>query len=335
MSDHSRQALVGAIGGTYISLAIADIDELTISNFALLNSADFERPMQAVERYLASVPRCPNKVGLALAATVAGDKAAFVHHPWTLSRSDVRAATGADHVIFINDFEALALTLPRLTSYDMQEIHAGETVLHGTKVVIGAGTGLGMAALVHTGEDWFTVSGEGGYAAFPAQPVGEYDVRQAFPPGTHVAADDVFSGRGLAVLYAALAKSRSSTATLAGARSIAAAGLTREDPVAVEALDLMATWLGRFAGDIALIYGARGGVYLAGGLAANIVPVLSTNRFSDAFEAKGKRSAYLDAIPVRVVKTGADAGLRGAALALARALPATAAPFRRMASSPS
>lgn len=333
MSDYSRQALVGAIGGTYISLAIADIDELTISNFALLNSADFEQPMHAVERYLASVPRCPNKVGLALAAAVTEDRAAFVHHPWILTRNDVRAATGADHVTFINDFEALALTLPHLTSYDLQEIRGGQTVLHGTKVVIGAGTGLGIAALVHTGRDWLPISGEGGYAAFPAQPPGEYDIRQAFPPGAHISADDVFSGRGLVALYSALAKSRSITTTVVGARNIAAAGLAHEDPVAVEALDLMATWLGRFAGDIALIYGARGGLYLAGGLAANIVPVLSPDRFGDAFEAKGKGGAYLDAVPVRVVKTGADAGLRGAALALARALPPTVAPYRRMASS--
>jgi glucokinase len=298
----------------------------------LLNSADFEQPMQAVERYLASVPRCPNKVGLALAATISGDSAAFTHHPWTLTGNDVRATTGADHVTIINDFEALALTLPHLTTYDLHGIRGGEMVLHGTKVVIGAGTGLGIAALVHTGRDWLPISGEGGHAAFPAQPPGEYDIRQAFPPGTHVSADDVFSGRGLVALYNALGKSRNTTTTVVGARNIAAAGLAREDPVAVEALDLMATWLGRFAGDIALIYGARGGLYLAGGLAANIVPVLSTSRFGNAFESKGKGSAYLDAIPVRVVKTGADAGLRGAALALARALPSTAAPSRRSVS---
>jgi len=332
MIDHSRQALVGAIGGTYISLAIADIDELTVSNFALLNTADFEQPMQAVERYLTSIPRCPNKVGLAVAGTVAGDKVTFSYRDWTLSKNDVRAATGADQVAFINDFEALALFLPHLTDYNVQEIHPGQAVLHGTKVVIGAGTGLGIAGVVHAGGDWVALSGEGGYAAFPAQPAGEFDVRQAFPPGAYVSADDVFSGRGLVALYNALAKSRDIQTALKGARSIAAAGLAHEDPVAVEALDLVATWLGRFAGDIALIYGARGGVYLAGGLASNIVPVLSTGRFREAFENKGKRSDYLGKVAVKVIKTGADAGLRGAALALARSLPSPGAPLRSMAS---
>jgi glucokinase len=332
MTDNSRQALVGAIGGTYISLAIADIDELTVSNFALLNTADFEQPMQAVERYLASVPRCPNKVGLSVAGSVADDKVAFAHRDWTLSKNDVRAATGADHVAFINDFEALALSLPHLTDYDVLQINPGQSVPHGTKVVIGAGTGLGVAGLVHTGQDWMPISGEGGHAAFPAQPAGEFDVRQALATSGHVSADDVLSGRGLVAVYAGLARSRNAEPRLSGARGIAAAGLAHEDPIAAEALELMATWLGRFAGDIALIYGARGGVYLAGGLAANIVPALSTGRFREAFENKDKRSDYLGKIAVKVVKTGADAGLKGAALALARSLPALHTPLRRMVS---
>ena len=74
MTDHSRQALVGAIGGTYISLAVTDIDELSIANFALLSSADFDTPMQAIERYLKSIPRCPDKIGLA----VDGDRKSVV-----------------------------------------------------------------------------------------------------------------------------------------------------------------------------------------------------------------------------------------------------------------
>lgn len=334
MTEYSRQALVGAIGGTYISLAISDIDELTVSNFALLNTADFEQPMQAVERYLTSIPHCPNQVGLAVAGTVAGDEVAFHHRPWILSKNDVRAATGADHVAFINDFEALALSLPHLADYDLREIHPGQPVLHGTKVVIGAGTGLGVASLVHAGGDWVALGGEGGFAAFPAQPADEYDVRQVFPGSSFISADDVFSGRGLVALYNALAKSRNAKPLAAGARGVAAAGLSNEDPIAVDALDLIATWLGRFAGDIALIHGARGGIYLAGGLAANIVPALTTGRFRQAFENKGKRSDYVSKIAVKVVKTGADAGLRGAALALARSLPAPRAPLRRVASNP-
>lgn len=332
MAEHSRQALVGAIGGTYISLAVADIDELTISNFALLNTADFEQPMQAVERYLASIPRCPNKVGLAVAATVLGDKAEFAHRDWVLTRNDVRAATGADHVSMINDFDALALSLPSLSKYDLHELNAGHAVPYATKAVIGAGTGLGVAGLVRAGDTWTVVGGEGGYMSFPAPTAGEFDVRSVFPPGSFVSYDDVFSGRGLVAVYNGLRAEVNEPPKQLGARAIATAGLSREDPLAARSLELMATWLGRFAGDIALLYGARGGLYLAGGLVANTIPALETGHFRAGFESKGGHSAYLAEIPVRVIKTAADAGLRGAAIALANTLPATPAVTKRTTS---
>jgi glucokinase len=333
MIDHSRQALVGAIGGTYISLAVADVDELTVSHFALLNSADFDDPMQAIERYLKSIPRCPDKVGLALAGEVTGDQAQLTHRPWTITKNGVRAVTGADHVALINDFEALALSLPLLTDYDLNPVIRGEPVPYATKLVIFAGTGLGVAGLVHADDKWFPVRGEGGQVTFPAPLGDEFDVRQAFPSGAFVAAEDVFSGRGLVTLYNALAARKTSQNHTLSARRIAELGLSREDSIAAESLDLITTWLGRFAGDMALVYGARGGVNLAGGLAANIVPALTTGRFREAFESKGKLGAYLGKIPVNVIKTGADAGLRGATVALARSLPVRPSKLRRASSS--
>jgi glucokinase len=331
MINHSRLALVGAIGGTYISLALADIDELTVSDFALLNAADFKQPMDAIERYLTSIPRCPNKVGLSIAGSVAGDRAEFAHRKWSISKNDVRAATRADHVTLINDFEALALAAPVLTTYDLNEIRSGKTVRYGNKVIIGAGTGLGVAALVHHGDDWVPLAGEGGHVAFPAQPAGEFSVAEVFPRSAFISANDVFSGRGLVATYDTLVTARGAGAASSGARAIAAAGLSREDPIAAEALDLMVTWLGRFAGDVALTCGARGGVYLAGGLAANIVPALRSARFLEAFGGKGALSPYLADIPINAVKTGADAGLKGAALAVARALPAATHSSQRTA----
>lgn len=330
MINHSRVALVGAIGGTYISLALADMDELSVSDFALLNTADFKEPMEAVERYLASIPRCPNKVGISVAGTVVGDRAEFGYRNWTITKNDVRAATRADHVVLVNEFEALALATPLLTSYDLNEVRSGKTVPYGNKALIGAGTGVGVAALVHSGERWVPLAGHGGHVAFPSQPVGEFPVEEIFPESTFISANDIFSGRGLVALYEALGQARNRPAEISGARAIAAAALRRDDAIAAEALDLMVTWLGRFAGDLALLFGAQGGVYLAGGLAANIVPALQSIRFNDAFGSKGAQSGYLAEIPVRVVKTGADAGLKGAAIAVARSLPVSA-PAKRAA----
>jgi glucokinase len=123
-------------------------------------------------------------------------------------------------------------------------------------------------------------------------------------------------------LYGALAVRTGKAATLHKAPEITAAGLAHEDTAATEALELIAGWLGQLAGDLALVFGARGGVYFGGGLGSNIVPLLSTPRFKEVFAGRGDRRSYLAEIPIHVIKTGADANMRGAAVALARSLPA-------------
>lgn len=316
MTDHSRQALVAAIGGTYISLAIADIDELTISDFALLNSADFEQPMDAVERYLKTIPRCPNKVGLAITGSVAGDKAIMDLRGWTVTKNDVRAATRADIVHMVTDLDALAIMLPHLSAYDVTTIKDGMPALHGTKIAVNAGTALGVSALVHGGGHWVPVVGQAGQSSFHLARAGEFNPQDG--SSRQLVVDDVFTGRGLVMVYEQLARRRGAEPALKGARAIAAKGLAREDEAAIEALDFMAIWLGRYAADVALTFGAVGGIYLAGGLAANMLPVLNGRRFLDAIE-EGIGN-HLGEVAIRVVKTGADTGLRGAALALANSL---------------
>ena len=330
MVENSRQALVGAIGGTFISLAVADIDELSISNFALLSSADFKSPMEAVERYLKSLPRCPDKVGLSIAGTVDGETARMNHLPWKFDWNDVRAATGAQHIAFVNEFEALALAAPLLTDYDLISIGAGTAQLHGTKAVVSAGTGVGAAALVWAGQKWQAMSGESRFASFPAPLGEEFDIRPLLVEGGLVSIGQVLTGKGLVTLYNGLAKQKGIKHGKMSPAQITKAGLSGEDAAASEALDLMAAWLGRFAGDVALHYGATGGLYLAGGMPSNMVPALQTGRFREAFEGSGERHAYLGQIPVKVLKTGADAGLRGAAVALANSLPARTTPLRRL-----
>lgn len=333
MTEHSRQALVADIGGTFMSFAIADIDELTISHFALLSSADFKRPMEAVERYLRSLPSVPDKASFAVAGEMSADGCKMTFRPWTITKKDIRAATGVEWVSLINDLEALALSLPHLTDYELIEISRGDHVRYGNKVVINAGTGLGMAGLVWDGERWIPVRGEGGQVAFPAPASDEFDVRKAFPAGEFVSAEMVFSGNGLVALYNALARDRGETVPVHSAPQINRLGASGEDQIAAEAVHLMATWFGRFAGDVALTFGARGGVYLGGGLSAGIVPAVDRGRFLSAFAEKGNSRAYVAALPLHVVKTGADAGLRGAAVALARALPASGSAGRRTISS--
>lgn len=330
MADHSRQAVVGAIGGTYISFAIMDIDELTVANFALLNSHDFTSPMEALDRYLKSVPHVPNKIGLSIAGRVDGETAVMSHLPWSFNWNDIRAVTRCDHVTFVNEFEALALAAPRMTDYDLVQINRGTLKRTAARAVISAGTGLGAAALVWTGDRWCAVSGESRYASFPAPLGHEFDIRTVIAHEGFVTAGQVLTGKGLVALHAALTKAKGRKVVDLKPEQIAKAGVTREDDAAVEALDLMATWLGRFAGDVALHYGATGGVFLAGGLPSGLLPALQTGRFRDAFEGVGERREYLANAPLSVIKAGADAGLRGAAVALANSLPVRPTNIRRL-----
>jgi glucokinase len=250
MVEHSRQALVGAIGGSYISLAIADIDELTLSNFALLNSASFKNPMEAIQRYLKSVPRCPDKVSLAVAGSVDGEKAAMSHLPWRFSWNDIRAVTdGAKHVHFVNEFEALALAAPRMSAYDLLSLKSGEPTKYGTKLAISSGTGIGSAALVWSGDMWFATSGESARATFPAVIGDEFDIRSALSRDGNVTAGDILTGQGLVALYNELLRAASGGGTPIPMtpEEITKAGLSGENEVARMALDLMTLWLGRFA----------------------------------------------------------------------------------------
>lgn len=326
MVEHARQALVGAIGGTFISLAVMDIDELTVANFALLNSADFKTPMEAIERYIKSIPRVPNKVGLSIAGTVDGERARMNHLPWTFDWNDIRAVTGADQLCFINEFEALALAAPRMSAYDLIELNRGELRRTATRAVVSAGTGIGTAALAWAGDRWLPISGESRFATFPDPLPGEFDIRAMLATEGFVTAGEVLTGKGLVTLHGALRGKRSKLTPA----QITKAGLSGEDPEAARALELMATWLGRFAGDIALHFGASGGVFLAGGMPSNIVPALQSQRFREAFEGDGERRAYLGSVPVNVIKSGADAGLRGAAIAVANSLPVRPNTIRRL-----
>jgi glucokinase len=325
---HARHALVADIGGTYLSFAVADIDELTIDHFALLTAADFDTPMEALERYLRALPKCPGKVCFAVAGEVEGDTARMTYRPWTFTAAAIRSVTGAEVVTIVNDVEALALALPHLTRDELIPVKDGVRNPAGAKAVINSGTGLGIASLVPSGGGWVVHRHASEGFAPPSPQAGEFDYRTPFPRGGDPSAEDLFSGTGLIALYRGLAAHYGQTAAHLNATEITAAARGKADRAAVEAIRLMGLWYARFAGGVALQLGADGGLFLAGGLSANVVPAMGRDAFAAAFTGGDAR---LDAVPVSAIKTGADAGLRGAAVALARHLDTLAAPGARRA----
>lgn len=323
MTIHSRQALVGDIGGTHARFAISDIDELTVSNFAVFRCAMFPSLQAAVEAYVRSIPHRPRMASLAIAGPLAGERLKLTNLPWIFSREEIREAAQVEHLELVNDFEALALSLPHLTAHDLHRIGGGALLADAPKVVLGPGTGLGVAGLVPSDGGWIPVAGEGGHVTFPMETAEELAIVDRLREEVgRVSAEDMISGPALPRLYRALGAMRDRPAAANAPVDVVRLALAHEDALAEEALELFVRWLGRFAGDMALVYGARGGVYLGGGIAPHIITALEAPGFRAAFEGKGRLSAFLEAIPVHVVKA-ADAGLRGAALALSLRVPAT------------
>ena len=176
------------------------------------------------------------------------------------------------------------------------------------------GTGIGASALVWTGARWLAVPGEGGHISFAAHTKRERDVIDVlYADQPHVPVDRVVSGPGLANLYRAIAKLDGAEAEPLLPNDVLTRALSRSDAIAEEALELFIAWLGRFAGDAALMVGARGGVYIGGGLAPRMVDALSTGLFRRSFDEKGQMKGFLEPIPVYVI-LAKFAALKGAAV---------------------
>ena len=321
MSSYSRIALVGDVGGNHARFAISDVDELTISQYASFRRDLFSSLQDAIRAYLNSVPQRPTMAGIAVASPLAGDRFVMTDGGWSFTHDDVLAATGADRLQLLNNFEAVALSLPHLTGHDLEKICGGKPADGAAKVAVGSGTALGVAGLVPSEAGWVAVRGEAGHATFAATSEEELQlVRQMATDGSgHVSVEDMVSGPGLCRLYAVLAESGGDDRP-SSAPDIVRAAQSDSDPAAAAAVEYFVRWLGRFAGDMALVYGARGGVYLGGGIPPHIVGALMSEAFASAFRGKGRLELYLAPIPVYVIRAP-EAGLKGAAVAVAAANP--------------
>ena len=239
---------------------------------------------------------------LAVAGPVVGGRCAFTNCPWTIDAGEVRDRFDFDTVRVINDFEATALSLPHLVEQDLRALGGGRAVPGAPMAVLGPGSGLGVACLVGDGAHRIVVPSEGGHATMPASSRREDAIldhlRERFG---HVSAERVLSGPGLENLYRAVAAVDGIEAPPRNAVEITNAALRDSGETAWAALDMFCAMLGAFAGNVALTYGARGGVYIAGGIAPRILDHLAGSAFRQRFEHKGRFRPYLEAIPTNVI----------------------------------
>lgn len=313
-SGLTESILVADLGGTNARFAIAERASLALSNVVQFSCAAHHGPEAAIRSYLAQVDAKPEYAFIAVAAPITGDAITFTNSGWSFTTSALRRNLGFKHIRVLNDFEAFALALPSLGANEIYQI-GGTEPQHGcTKVAIGVGTGTGMAALVSSPSGWVVVPSEGGHASFAPHTAEDFVLAERLRMDrSHLSVERVLSGPGLSALYQAVAGLQGIEGEELVPNDVLTRALSRADPIAVEVLTFFVRCLGRFAGDAALVFGARGGVYLGGGITPKILDLLRTGAFRDAFEDKGRMKRYLAPIPAYVV-LAEHATLRGAAI---------------------
>ena len=324
----ARPWVVADIGGTNARFGWIADGSSVVSHVATLRVIDHAGPAAAARAYLTDL-QCtlgvtyepPRSGAFAVAAASGQDHVALVNSAWAFSCATTQRELGMDELLLLNDFEALALSLPRLGPNQVRAIAADDALratpaAAGTLAVIGPGTGLGVAGLVPTRSGWVAIPGEGGHATLAAGNDFESDllaaVRRDHP---HVSAERLLSGIGLPVLHRAIAAVHGRPGEILSAERIFEQGLAGRDDLCSLSIDTFCALLGSFAGNVALGLGARGGVYIGGGIVPHLGERFFASQFRERFEAKGRLESYLRPIPTLLI-TDTLAALSGAALAL-------------------
>ena len=233
--------------------------------------------------------------------------------PWPLSCNRIRDDLGFEAVHLVNDFEAVAHAAAHIDASQVLQLTGPAHATQGPVLIVGPGTGLGAALWVPNGTRSIVLATEGGQASLAASTELEMAVLQQMLRGrTHVAIEHALSGPGLLNLYNALCAVRDQHANHTSPDAVSTAACDGSDPLAVETLQLFCGILGSTIGDMALLYGAQGGIYLAGGILPKISQFLLNSSFVERFLNKGPMSEALQRIPVKLVEHG-QLGVIGAA----------------------
>lgn len=314
--------LLGDIGGSHARFGFTTPGALDVEHFATYqvseypNFADVLDQLHAAIRDRDMVAPYPAAICLAVAAPLHHDTIAFTNSSWLFNRELIRQRFRTSLVLIVNDFAAIARALPIIDSEHLLRIGSGQALAGGTRVAIGPGTGLGVAAVCQgpRGEP-VVVSGEGGHIDFaPTTEIEDMILNRLRARHGRVSIERLCSGSGIANIYEALAKHRKQSPIYSIAPAIGAAAL-RGETVPMETMAIFFAVLGATAGNLALTFGASGGVYIAGGIVRRYVDLLISSEFRERFLAKGRLTAYLSEIPTMVVMN-LEAGLLGANLLL-------------------
>jgi glucokinase len=312
--DMTELALVGDIGGTNSRFGLVEQGSMVVRHVEALKNSSFTGLEDAAAHYLKSRGvKSLRAAAIAVAAPVDREQITLTNRDWTFSVNSLKHATNAKSFRLLNDFEALAYSLPHIDESDLVQIGGTKSIKPQVKVVLGPGTGLGMATLAPLPKGgWMPIPGEMGHTTLPIINAEELALRDKLVGvGKFAEVEDVLTGPGLLALYRAV----SSSPVLETPEAVLQAALAGTDRSAVKTLDHFMTFLVRLAGDAAMSLQARGGVYLAGGIAPSIADKLKLPKYRVIFEDKGRIANIMKPIPLYVI-TDRFPAFKGCAAAL-------------------
>jgi glucokinase len=322
--------LAGDIGGTNTRLALYDSGNLRETKvLKVYPSGDYESLQTIVVKFMEDVADVLKqgrlvRAGFGVAGPVEGEIVKLTNLPWVVDTRRIAERLGIAKATFVNDFSANCYAVPRLGKEDVHQVGGGKPVADHPIVVLGAGTGLGEAFMVWGGDRYIVVPSEGGHTDFaPRNPLESRLLEFLTERFGRVSYERVVSGPGLVNVYEFL-REREGLAEAPQVKDamrnedhgavITRHAMDHSDPLSDRALDLFVSVYGAEAGNLALKLLARGGVYLAGGIAQKVLARLEEGGFRYGFEQKGRYTHFLESVPTYVI-THPQPGLMGAAVA--------------------
>lgn len=308
--------LVADIGGTNARFAL-ETSHQVFEKTEVLPCNDYDTIVDATKEFLKRTGNPEIKyASVAIANPIVGDWVQMTNHHWAFSIETTRQALGLETLLFINDFTAQALAITKTQPEDLVQVGGIQPIENAPKAVIGPGTGLGVSGLIPSPTGYVPLAGEGGHTSFPPFDDTEVMIWQyAKKKYGHVSAERFLSGAGLVLIYDALAEREGVKRQKMTPAEISERALSGSSPLCRLTLDIFCAMLGTVASNLALTLGARGGVYLCGGIIPRFIDYFKYSPFRNRFENKGRFDAYLAAIPVYVVLSKYP-GITGAAVAL-------------------
>jgi glucokinase len=300
--------LLADIGGTNSRFALAGSDGRP-TRMLIIENDSVPNLEGAIARYLDESGALPSAAVLAVAAPLESEEVALTNRAWRFRPGELARRFGFAKLRLVNDFEAIAWALTRLTSDDAHPVGQVLVARPGVRAVLGPGTGLGVAALVPVDGRWHVLASEGGHASFGPRTPDEVEIFAALMrEHGSISAETILSGPGLPrLLHAVDPRSHAKTPEAVVANALAG------EAAALAAAQLFVRFLGRFAGGLALTFKAVGGVYIAGGVVSRLGPLFDAQAFRAAFEAHPPYQALLASIPIWLMHRS-EPGLLGCAV---------------------